>query len=385
MKTLRATLFIVCIATLSLSLVQCSGKKALEKGNYAEAVYKSVQKLRKSPSNKKAASTLRQAYPMAVSYYKEQIEISLKSNDAFRWGNSVQYMETVNNMADEISRCPAAKKIVPSPFRYESELNTAKKNAAEECYVVGKREFDKETRESAREAYYLFVKADGYVLGYKDVGTLIPQAKEMATLKVVLEQIPVGAGRLQISADFFQNNIEAYLNNMFNSRMFIQLYLPRQAEKLKLVPDHIIRIQFDDFVVGNSKLTQKTVTVVSADSVKVGEYTKPDGSKVPVKNKVTAEYTTFRKEVISKGLVDVRVIEFATKKILMQDKMPGEFIWVSEWASFNGDERALSQQQLNMTKQREVQPPAPQDLFVEFTKPIYDQVTSRLSSFYSRY
>jgi len=69
----------------------------------------------------------------------------------------------------------------------------------------------------------------------------------------------------------------------------------------------------------------------------------------------------------------------------MQDKMPGEFIWISEWASFNGDDRALSQQQLNMTKQREVQPPTPQDLFVEFTKPIYDQVTSRLSSFYSRY
>ena len=35
----------------------------------------------------------------------------------------------------------------------------------------------------------------------------------------------------------------------------------------------------------------------------------------------------------------------------MQDKMPGEFIWISEWASFNGDDRALSQQQLNMTIQ----------------------------------
>ncbi|HOS83661.1 MAG TPA: hypothetical protein PK199_01970 [Bacteroidales bacterium] len=385
MKAFTSSVIAILLFSTSVLFVQCSGKKALEKGNYAEAVLKSVQKLRKSPTNKKAASTLRQAYPLAVSYYKEQIELSLKSNDQFKWGYTVQYMETVNNLANEISRCPAAKKIVPSPFRYESELNTAKKNAAEECYVAGKREFDKKTRESAREAYYLFVKAGNYVAGYKDIETLIPQAKELATLKVVLEQIPVGAGRLQISAEFFQNNIEAYINDMFKSRQFLELYLPRQAEKLKLVPDHVIRIQFDDFIVGNSKLTQKTITVTSKDSVKVGEYTKPDGTKVPVKNRVTAEYTSFRKEVISKGLVDVRVIEFATKKILMQDKMPGEFIWISEWASFNGDDRALTQQQLNMTKQREVQPPAPQDLFVEFTKPIYDQVTSRLSSFYSRY
>lgn len=385
MKISRTLVIALLVFATTSMFVHCSGKKALEKGNYVEAVLKSVHKLRKSPTNKKAASTLRQAYPLAVSYYKEQIELSLKSNDVFKWGYTVQYMETVNNMAHEISRCPAAKKIVPSPFRYESELNTAKKNAAEECYVVGKKEFDKQTRESAREAYFMFDKANGYVFGYKDVETLLPQAKALATLKVVLEQIPVGAGRLQISADFFQNNVEAYINDLFKSKLFVELYLPKQAEKLKLVPDHIIRIQFDDFIVGNSKLTQKTVTVVSKDSVKVGEYTKPDGSKVPVKNKVSADFTSFRKEVLSKGLVDVRIIEFSSKKILMQDKMPGEFIWISEWATFNGDERALTQQQLNMCKQREVQPPAPQDLFVEFTKPIYDQVTNKLSSFYSRY
>ena len=370
---------------ISFIITGCSGKKQLEKGNYVEAVYKSVDKLRKSPTNKKAASTLRQAYPLAVSYYKEQIENSLVSNDVFKWNRVVDYMVTINGLADEIARCPAAKKIVPSPFKYTADLNTAKSNAAEENYKVGVAEMAKNTRESAKEAYYLFVKANDLVFGYKDVEILIPQAKELATLRVVLEQIPVGAGRLEISAQFFQNNVEAYIDNMFKSRQFLELYLPKEAEKLKLVPDQIIRIQFDDFVVGNVIFTQKTTTITSKDSVKVGDYKKPDGTTVPVLNRVTADLTTFKKEVISRGLVDVKIMEFKSKKMLLQDKMPGEFVWVSQWASFNGDERALSAQDKAMCKQREVQPPASQDLFIEFTKPIYDQVTSKLNSFYSRY
>ena len=50
-----------------------------------------------------------------------------------------------------------------------------------------------------------------------------------------------------------------------------------------------------------------------------------------------ADFTEFKKEVISKGLVDVKIIEFSTNKILLQDKMQGQFVWVTQWGTFNGD------------------------------------------------
>lgn len=381
---MRLLLLFITICSMTI-FVNCSGKKQLEKGNYVEAVTKSIQKLRNSPSNENAASTLRDAYPMAVSYYKEQIENTLMSTQPYKWSTVITYMEVVNSMADDISRCPAAKKVIPSPFRYDTELNTAKSNAAEECYVVAIKELAKNDRLAAREAYYLFERANGFVYGYKDVQTMMPKAKELATLRVVLEKIPVGAGRLEVSAQFFQNNVEAYINQMFQSRLFYELYSPTQAEKMKLVPDQIIRIKFDDFVVGNVNFSQRKSTVVSKDSVKVGDYAKPDGTKVPVLNKVTADITSYKKEIISKGVVDLTIIDFKSNKVLLQEKIPGEFIWVTQWATYNGDERALTPADLATCKQRELQPPAPQDLFVEFTKPIYDQITSKISGFYSRY
>jgi hypothetical protein len=60
-------------------------------------------------------------------------------------------------------------------------------------------------------------------------------------------------------------------------------------------------------------------------------------------------------------------------------------VWQSEWGTFKGDERALTKKQLDICKLREVPPPPPQDLFIEFCKPIYAQVTGNLERFYRSY
>lgn len=385
MKTKKLPIIIstLCILAMSAGLFNCTGKKQMNKGDYAGAVYSSINKLRNKPNHKKATLVLQQAYPLALSYTHERIDIAKRSADPFKWNTIVQHMETANRMADEISRSPAARAIIPNPTRFDNELPQAREYAAEECYSAGILELQRGTRERAREAYRLFQCADRFVKNYKAVDSLLYEAHLLATLKVVLEQIPVGAGRLEISAEFFQNNVEAYINELFERKEFVQLFLPHQM--MNVSPDHIIRIKFDDFVVGNTIFSEKTTTVTSKDSVLVGEHVDSEGKKHNVYNRVSANYTSYRKEVISQGIVDVSIIEFHSGKILLQDKLPGQFVWVSQWASFNGDERALTQQQIALTKQRRASPPPPQDLFVEFTKPIFDQIASRISSFYARY
>jgi hypothetical protein len=71
--------------------------------------------------------------------------------------------------------------------------------------------------------------------------------------------------------------------------------------------------------------------------------------------------------------------------VVSQRKFPGQFVWFVEWGSFNGDERALDDKQFAMCKRKPSSPPGPQDLFVEFTKPIFNQVTPFLKSFYQKY
>ena len=81
----------------------------------------------------------------------------------------------------------------------------------------------------------------------------------------------------------------------------------------------------------------------------------------------------------------MEIYDFKTNKSLVKEQLPGEFYWNNSWASFNGDERALNKEELNLTRNREELPPPPQQMFIEFCKPIYDQFTYRIKRFYEKY
>ena len=55
----------------------------------------------------------------------------------------------------------------------------------------------------SKEAYFLFRDADAYVNGYRDSHDKMAEARYYATLKVLVEQIPVPR-RYSLSGDFFQ-------------------------------------------------------------------------------------------------------------------------------------------------------------------------------------
>ena len=67
--------------------------------------------------------------------------------------------------------------------------------------------------------------------------------------------------------------------------------------------------------------------------------------------------------------------------------MPGTFIWrdACTWVTYKGHARALADEHKKMIRSKESPNPAPQFLFVEFTKPIYAQLTSKIQSFYRNY
>jgi hypothetical protein len=143
-------------------------------------------------------------------------------------------------------------------------------------------------------------------------------------------------------------------------------------------------MNFDEFVIGQI-YDKETMIEVSRDSVEVGTVTLSDGTKQKVYNTVKAKLTTYRREIISNGVLDVTIIDFPMDQVVSQRKFPGQFIWFTEWSNFNGDERALSKDQLALCNKKPVPPPGPQALFVEFTRPIYNQLTPFLKNFYRKY
>jgi hypothetical protein len=379
---------ILTILFLGLIIFACStGKTALQQGNYEEAVLKAVNRLRNSPDNKNATETLLQGYPLALNWNLSNIDRMKSSNEKFKWESIAKSYENLNQLYDEILRCPACLRLIPHPTSFLNEGNQARNFAADERYILADKLMNDEFRNrmTAKEALNNFMVAESLVPNYKDARKRMDEARFYATMKIIVEQVPVTSRLFNVSDEFFRNKIYEYISTNPRMNEFVRFYTPAEALAQRLdKPDHIVKLQFDDFVVGQSFLNSNTETVTSKDSVKVGEV-KVEGKIVSVYNRVSAKLTTYRKTVTSHGLLDMQIYDAYANKVIHQDKMTGEFVWFSEWANFNGDERALTKVQRDMCSRREIPPPPPQDLFVEFCKPLYDQATNKIKNYYRNY
>ena len=368
-------------------IISCSksGTKALEKGNYYEAVLQSVDKLKKDSDNSKALEVLPTAYRNAQEDFMRDIARVRNANQQFRWETILDYYNKLNKMQESIERCTACRRIV-SPQTYFQETEEARDNAAAERYVLGDDILrrNKLSKLDARVAFNHFEQISIFAPNYKDARNRMEEALNLGSVHVVVEQPKVNSRLYQYSNEYFQGKVEEFLRTNRRINKFIRFYSPEEAKTVRVKPDQVVRLEIIDFVVGETNVATDRQNVTSRDSVKTGEAT-VNGKKVSVYGKVAATIIKSRKAVRSRGLLSMEIFDYQTNKTLSREEIPGEFTWVNEWASFNGDERALTTSELNMTRNREQLPPPPQQLFIEFTKPIYDQVTSRIRRFYDKY
>ena len=266
-------IFYAYLVTVLVFSACSSGKSTFERGNYYDAVIISVNRLRKNSDHKKSVETLRQAYPMAVSFFEDRANTAIASSEPFKWSQVVNAYTTINYMYDEIKRCPGALKVVPNPVNYFSKLQQAKENAAEENYTAGITALQFKERDKAKQAYNFFKTANGFVPGYKDVISYMEAALDAATVKILVEPIPVHSKTVGVSAEFFNDKISEFVHSAPINE-FVRFYTRVEAKKLKLNPDHIIQLQFDEFTVGQVYKHEKEIQL-SKDSVVMGTYVTP--------------------------------------------------------------------------------------------------------------
>lgn len=365
---------------LSILIVGCTtGKNALQKGNYDASVIKAVSRLQSSPNNAEALKVLTSAYSLSLQSHLRKIDEAKLSSDVLRWETVLAEYQQLNQLSNEINSCPSCLTVVPNPQRYTQEIEESKYKAAEVRYAVGLKLMAENNRQSAKEAYASFEKAQYFNPNYKDVKDKLEDAYWSAILKVVVKPAVVNSNYYRLSAEYFQQEVDQFLYN-YKRNKFITFYSERQAIADKIVPDQVLSLDFDDFNVGQTYVKER-VEKLKRDSVIVG-YTR---GNEPVYGTVKAVLSVFEKNVSSSGLLSFTVTDWNNKKVIRQKRLAGTYVWQDSWASYKGDERALTTQQLNMSKRKEMRPPAPDELFVAFTKPIYDQLTNEINYFYANY
>jgi len=382
---MRKYIYFLLISFLLLN--SCStGQKSLDQGNYYDAIMKAASRLSSDPDNRKASQVISEGYPMAVTYYQEEIDKVLTSNDPFKWKRTLEIMQTVNQMSDEIRRIPAARKLVPSPKNYTSEMANVQNRAAQEFYDAGMNALSRKTRETAKQAYFHFLNADGLVRGYKDTQQKLLMSKDLATVKVVVEQIPVN-GKFEYSAQFFYDNVFQMLNERFQEKDFVHFFSPEQAEQARLkFPDMVLQMGFYDFFIDrpqhseeqqelNKQIEEKYQVKISKDS------TVTRTRMIPKKGKIKI----LTDQVASGGLLELKAVEYQSQKIVFTDKIPGQYMWQNKYGIFVGDNEVLDKEHINILNNKMIMPPPAQDMFELFTKPIFNQLADKLTNYFRQY
>jgi len=434
-EKMKNLILIILIGTL---LGACaSSKKYLQRGNYDAAIKLAVKKLRKKPTKEKEILILEKAYTKANNKNNERLDfIKLEGNpniwdEVYQIYNSMKIRQSLVNEVLPLQIISTGRMVQFPRVNYDEEIINAKKKAAEYFYTHANQLLAKGDRDNAKRAYLEFKKVKAFYSDYMDVDEKLKESKYLATLKVIAEPIPMHSQTFSLSNEFFDNKINEFLANMPSSE-FVRFYTVNEAKTVGLEnPSHVLKIRFDDFVVGQLIMKEKE-TQESKDNVIMGvrdgnqiktgtekikichkalnkadatmtisvrdwgnhsshsDYLGPCGT-TPTSSmevmygtaKATLKLTT--KTLVSKGLLDFKIIDFQSDKVLTQSKFPGEFAWTNQYGSYNGDIRALSSNQQKAVKANELPPPPPQDLFIEFTKPIYDQLTNKVRTFYKNY
>lgn len=361
----------------------CStGKRSLDKGDYDRAVYQAVKRLQQNPDNRKANHILPIAYDAATKFHLSEIDrlqampASMKNLDRI-----ARNYENLNSLYNAIMRCPQCIQVLGDIPHYQTRLANSRFNAAKYAYEMGVDIMNRNPDVSkAREAFRLFEKVKQYQPDFQQVDMWLNKSLDLGTLRVMIDDIPFTSSRLKLSTDFFMSQIQEYARSM--NYTFVQFYSRQEADLENIEIDEVIDIYFDDFVVGQTYV-KETVSQVSKDSVITGTITNEDGSKTDIYGAVSAEIHLFKKTVTSQGLLNMTILNAVNQSAIMQRKFPGTFIWEWDWAFYNGDKRALSEYEMELCNRREIPPPPPQELFIQFTRPIFGQVSSELRRQYS--
>lgn len=365
-----ALLSFICIVLL---LDACSsGKAAFKQGDYYDAVLQAVNRLRQNPDHKKSREVLSLSYQLAVDFLETDTKNQMESNSNFKWKNTVQNYTRINTLYEQIRTSPGALKVISNPVNRYKELAEAKNKAAEETYEAGIQAMLKNTREDAKQAYFLFSESNSYSPGYRESIEMMEQSKFNATLKVVVDP------------EVSNLNDWTFQPVVFGLRVneFVKFYTPAEAQSQNLqLIDQFLRVTYNGYSENKPAISKRENAYT--DSVKVGEKT-VNNVKVPVYEKVNAKMTIYEKTIRARGSILLYIEDATSKGILSNTEIIDDESWSDRWATCSGDLRALSEANRKLCGTREPSMPRNQ-LLNQVKRGLDGKLGNTLSAFYRNY
>jgi len=376
------TKFYLLLIAASLYLFSCkSASKSYNKGDYADAIELGVKKLQKDPYDAETKEIIQSSYNYAVNERENQVRILSNSNEDDRYAKIYNEYLHLQDLYQTIHAYPIPARLIKT--KDYSEFVQTYRNKAAEVHIERADLWVKEgTKKAYREAYNELNAA----MRYRPNDISLKRRKDSTYLEALTKVlvVPMRNGGYQYTSSQqiqnFQNDILRTLAyNMNNS--FVKFYSDWEARNKSIEPDQVLELNLSRIAIGQP-YDNKSSREVSKEVVVKEIVYKPD-SVVKQYGTVKARITTTQRTLVSEGDLMITIRE-PKGSIVWDDRFTGEHRWKTEFSTYTGDERALSDKDKSLLNNNENNMPRQEQIMEELFKQIQNDLSYRLRNYYSR-
>lgn len=382
MTTKFYTLSLIAVSFFFFSCKTAS--KLYEKGNYDEAVELAAKKLQKDPYDSKLRNIIQTSYRYAVEDHESRIRNNSQSSNELKWEWMYNEYAALQRMYDAIRKVPEINDLV-HPTDYSSYLITYGEKAGDIRYDRGLSFMQRSDKQSYQNAYREFQAAERFIPGDRDIIQKKMEAYEYAVTNVVILPMQERYGFRYSSYNNSYNSLDEQLlrSLQYNSgNDFVRFYSDWDARSQNIRADEVVDMRLATLNMGRFYDTRSSRQVWKEVVIREIVY-RPD-SIVKEYGRVYADITTTRRTMHSDAILQVTVRN-ATGGWLWSDNFNATHNWTSEFASYTGDARALSESDKQLINRRQEQPPREEEIIRCLMDEINNNALYRIRNYFNRY
>ncbi|MGC4038129.1 MAG: hypothetical protein QM764_19360 [Chitinophagaceae bacterium] len=364
-------------------LVSCkSASKLYNKGNYDEAVEVAVKKLQKKPNDAELKSLIQSAYQYAVNDHENQVRNYSASNNELKYEWIYNEYIDLQNLYNAIYNAPQVFELV-HPTDYSSSVTTYREKAGDMHVNRGLTWMNKKDRESYKNAYREFQVALNFKPANIKIQQLLDEAYDGAVVRVVVTSIDNSNFQFSSYTNSQNASDELIRNLSYNSgNEFVKFYSAMEARSKDIDADQVIELKLNNIFISPVQENRSVKEVVKDVVVKETVY-KPD-SVVKQYAKVKAKITTTTRTIQADGNLLITLRDQDGNRI-WSDAAKGNGVWCSEFSTYTGDERALSEADKQLINRTANNIPDQYSIINSVKQDVFNNALYQIKNYYSRY
>lgn len=369
---------LIGLVFLVFLLSSCSSTRhSIAKTQEDIALLSAIKKVDKTPSDTGLKNNLSTLYESAAQVHLDNIEVYNSLTEPDKWEKISKEYQALQHLSGVINSSYNAKKLLKTNT-YDAEIEVVKEKAAIDYYSIGMNYLNNNDKQSSRNAYYAFKQSQEYVPGYKDAKSQMENAYQKSVLNVIVNPVADNSYYYNnagwnsygnsFNNDYMQRNLVRDLGGDYTKNTFARFYTDRDAHRANINPDLIVDLTWVNLDVPLPYTSQYSRNV--SRQIETGR----DTTGHIFYQTVTATLYVTKKYFTATGDLESRITDADTRSIEDSRRYTAQFDWQQEYATYRGDSRALSGNDLVLLNNNNFQVPSKQDILNELYQRIYPQV-----------